>query len=323
MTELNLTQAVEKFALTTCHLMDDDLDREWTWRAYSEGVRYAMFRTYEELRTLAAVLITERTTKGSPISTAHHSLAQYHAAYRDLQAILTGLDESLLNKSPGPDEWPLRIILGHILSAEREFFARIWHAVQRYRNADNFRRTSPHQPKPQDFASEDEDFLDEEEPEEEVDNGLPHPVEMTDEEVAEFVGSYEEFERTMNRLSIPGVMAYYDSLHKRVLRELTDIKGFELEAESLWWEGTPFTVEFRLHRLDAHLRQHTVQIEKTLDALGYPASEPRRLLRLIYAALADVDSAIIGDWGMGKAERRELAGKISVRADEIKAIFNP
>ena len=293
MTELNLTQAVEKFALTTCHLSDVDLDREWRWRAYSEGVRYAMFRTYEELRTLAAGLIVERTTTGSPISTAHHALAQYHAAYRDLQAILIGLDESLLNPPPAPEEWPLRVILGHTLAAEREFFARIWHAVQHHRAAD---------------VAEDEELA---------------PVEMTPEEVVAFVGSFEDFERTMNRLSITGILAFYDSLHKRVLRELTDIKGFELEAESLWWEGTPYTVEFRLHRLDAHLRQHTVQIEKTLDALDHPPSEARRLLRLIYAALADVDSIIIGDWGVGKAQRHELAGKISLRADEIAAIFTP
>jgi hypothetical protein len=293
MTELNLTQAVEKFALTTSHLADDDLDREWSWRAYNEGVRYAMFRTYEELRTLAAVLIAERTTKGSPITTAHHSLAQYHAAYRDLQAMLIGLDDALLTEAPAPNEWPLRVILGHTLAAEREFFARIWHAVQKLRKTD---------------IAEDEE--------------LP-PVEMTPDEVSEFVGSYDDFERTINRLSISGIMAFYDSLHKRVLRELTDIKGFELESESLWWEGTPFTVEFRLHRLDAHLRQHTVQIEKTLDALGHLPSEARRLLRLVYAALSDVDSIIIGDWGVGKVQRRELAGKISVRADEIAAIFNP
>jgi len=292
MTELNLTQAVEKFALTTCHLSDNDLEREWGWRAYQEGVRYAMIRTYEELRTQAAELIAERTSKGAPISTAHHALAQYHAAYRDLQVILMGLDEGFLNESPGPDEWPLRIILGHTMAAEREFFARIWHAVQQIRTAE---------------ISDDEELA---------------PVEMTSEEVSEFVGSREDFERTMNRLSIAGIMAFYDSLHKRVLRELTDIKGFELEAESLWWEGTPYTVEFRLHRLDAHLRQHTIQIEKTLDALGNPPSEARRLLRLIYSALADVDSIIIGDWGIGKAQRRELAGKISLRADEIEAIFN-
>jgi hypothetical protein len=291
MTELNLTQAVEKFALTTCHLSDEDLERQWDWRAYREGVRYAMFRTYEELRTLAAQLMAERSSKGTPISTAHHSLGQYHGAYRDLQAIMMGVDDNLLNKPPAPDEWPLRIILGHILAAEREFFARIWHAVQHYRNQE---------------MPEDQE---------------PVPVEMTDEEVADFVGSHAEFERTMNRLSIAGIMSFYDSLHKRVLRELTDIKGFELEAESLWWEGTPFTVEFRLHRLDAHLRQHTVQIEKTLEALAGSPSEAQRLVRLIYAALADVDSMIIGDWGHGKNERNELAGKINVRADEVSAIF--
>jgi len=291
MTELNLTQAVEKFALITCHISDGDLEREWTWRAYSEGVRYAMFRTYEELRTLAAVMITERTTKGAPITTAHHALAQYHTAYRDLQSLLVGLDDDLLDQPPARDEWPLRVILGHMIAAEREFFARIWYAVQQHRQAD---------------------FTEEE---------LPKAVEMTPDEVAEFVGSFEDFERTMNRLSFLGIMAYYDSLHKRVLRELTDIKAFELEAESLWWEGTPFTVEFRLHRLDAHMRQHSVQIEKTLEALGQSPAEPRRLLRLIYAALADVDRVIIGDWNIGKAQRRELAGKISLRADEIAAIF--
>ena len=293
MTDLNLTQAVDKFAQVTCRLSDEDLEREWAWRAYREGVRYAFFRTYEELRTLAATMITERTTKGAPITTAHHTLAQYHAAYRDLQALLLGLDDDLLNQAPARNEWPLRVILGHIIAAEREFFARIWHAVQRYRRPDL-------------DLGEDENL---------------QPVEMTPEEVVEFVGSFEDFERTMNRLSLAGILAYYDSLHKRVLRELTDIKAFELEAESLWWEETPFSVEFRLHRLDAHLRQHTVQIEKTLEALDGPLSEARRLLRLVYAALADVDSIIIGDWGIGKTQRNELAGKISLRADEIAAIF--
>ncbi|HBY06946.1 MAG TPA: hypothetical protein DEH22_03865 [Chloroflexi bacterium] len=291
MTELNLTQAVEKFALVTCHLSDDDLEREWTWRAYSEGVRFALLRTYEELRTLAAVMIAERAVKGAPITTTHHALAQYHAAYRDLQVLLVGLDDALLNQPPARDQWPLRVILGHIMAAEREFFARIWYAVQQVRRP----------------VAEDEI--------------APKAVEMSAAEVAEFVGSFEDFERTMNRLRLTGIMAYFDTLHKRVLRELTDIKGFELDAESLWWEETPFTVEFRLHRLDSHLRQHTVQIEKTLEALVGPPSEARRLLRLIYAALADVDSIIVGDWGFGKEQRRELAGKISLRADEIAAIF--
>jgi hypothetical protein len=280
-TEITLIQAVEEFAAVTHALSDDDLDREWSWRAYNEGVRFAFFRTYEELRELAATLITERTTRGKPITTAQHALAQYHAAYRDLQVIMIGINDDLIDTPPAKGEWPPRIILGHIMAAEREFFARIWHAVQRFKD------------------------------------GADEPVEMTTEEVVEFVGGYDEFERSMNRLSIPGIMAYYDSLHKRVLRELNTIRGLELEAPSLWWEELPITVEFRLHRLDSHLRQHTVQLEKTLIALDEPPAEAKRLLRLVYAALADVDSTIIGAWGLGKEKRLEAAAMISHRTDEI------
>jgi hypothetical protein len=285
MSDINLIQAIEKFSAITYRLPDEDLDVEWSWRAYHEGVRYAFFRSYEELRELAAALITERTTRGKPITAAQHALAQYHAAYRDLQAVLIGLEGSIIDAIPAKGEWPLRIILGHIIAAEREFFARIWHAVERFR------------------AGHDE------------------PVEMSAEEVAEFVGSFEEFERTMNRLSIPGIMAYYDNLHKRVLRELTAIRGLELEAPSLWWEELPITVEFRLHRLDSHLRQHTVQIEKTLVALDQVPSESKRLLRLLYAALADVDATMIGAWGFGKDRRMEVAAHIAQRADEIQEIL--
>ncbi len=283
--DVNLTQAVERFAGAIQALSDEDLEREWNWRAYHEGVRYACFRTYEELRTLAAVLIPERSSKNHPLTTAHATLAQYHAAYRDLQAVLLGVGDDLLDTPPAPGEWPLRIILGHTIAAEREFFARIWHAIQQYRNDK-----------------------------EEI-------VAMTAEAVAEFVGSYEDFERTMNRLRLAGILAFYEALHKRVLRELTDIRGFELEAESLWWEEVPLSVEFRLHRLDAHLRQHTIQAEKTLAALIGPSTEARRLLRLIYAALAEVDGAIIGAWDTGREKRRELAGMIFNRAEEIEKIF--
>ena len=286
MSDINLIQAIEKFSAVTHRLPDEDLELDWSWRAYHEGVRFAFFRTYEELRELAAALITERTTRGKPITTAQHALAQYHTAYRVLQAVLIGLDDTFIDAYPARGEWPLRMILGHIIAAEREFFARIWHAVERFR------------------AGNDE------------------PLEMTAEEVAEFVGSFEEFERTMNRLSVPGIMAYYDALHKRVLRELTAIRGLELEAPSLWWEELPITVEFRLHRLDSHLRQHTVQIDKTLVALGQAPSEAKRLLRLIYAALADVDSTMIGAWGFGKEKRLEVAAQIAQRADEIKQIVS-
>jgi hypothetical protein len=283
--ELTLIQAVEKFAAVTQNLTATDLEQPWTWRAYQEGIRFAFFRTYEELRDLAARLMAERTARGKAITTAQHALAQYHAAYRDLQAVLIAADPGMADIPPAQGEWPIRMILGHIIAAEREFFARTWHAVERFRKDEQ------------------------------------EPLEMTAAEVSEFVGGHEEFERTMNRLSLPGIAAYYDALHKRVLRELTNIQGVELEAPTLWWEGIPLTIEFRLHRLDSHLRQHTVQLENTLEALHGPPSEAKRLLRLIYAALADVDGTIIGDWMLGKSKRQETAAVIVQRAEEIERSF--
>ncbi|MBN1666081.1 MAG: DinB family protein [Anaerolineales bacterium] len=281
--ENNLTQAVERFAAVTRHLSDAQLEQEWNWRAYSEGVRFAFFRSYEELRSLAARLVAERS---SPFTHAQRALGQYHAAYRDLQAVLVSVEEAWLDEHPAQGEWPLRIILGHIIAAEREFFARIWHAVNQARA------------------------------------GEEAAVEMEAQEVEEFVGSWRDFERTMDRLSLPGILAYYDALHKRVLRELTDISDEELGLESLWWEQIPLTVEFRLHRLDAHLRQHTIQIEKTLEAFHPGPTEAQRLLRLVYAALAEVDGAIIGEWMLGRSERYELAATITQRAEELAALLN-
>ena len=77
------------------------------------------------------------------------------------------------------------------------------------------------------------------------------------------------------------------------------------------------TVQFRLHRFDSHLRQHTVQVEKALDALGGPPSEARRLLRLIYAALAEAEGALLNAPGTGLERQQEVARQIVERSAEI------
>lgn len=279
-----LIDAVEAFARVTWNLSEDELDRPWRWRAYDQGVRYAFMRTYEQLRQLAAELLSRRATGEKTITTAQRSLGQYHSAYRDLQAVLLGVDDDLLDVSPDKETWPLRMILGHIIAAEREYFSRIWHAVEQFRQE------------------------------------VEQPEEMSTEAIEEFVGSYDDFERMVNRLSLAGILAYYDSLHKRVIREIADIRGFELEAPSLWWEEAPMPVEFRLHRLDSHLRQRTVQIELLLEGLGQPPGEAKRLLRLVYAALAEVEGMIIGDWLLGKSEQQELAAEIRLRVEEVAEI---
>lgn len=50
------------------------------------------------------------------------------------------------------------------------------------------------------------------------------------------------------------------------------------------WSGIPVDVRFRVVRWTSHLREHTIQLEKTLGFIGRPTSEVERLLRLIAAA---------------------------------------
>jgi hypothetical protein len=87
---------------------------------------------------------------------------------------------------------------------------------------------------------------------------------------------------------------YYDRHHAHVVTVFASLSAEELDGLSFYWENEPYPLRFRLHRFDSHLRQHTIQIDKTLAALGLAPNETRRLLRLIYAALAEVEGLLIG-----------------------------
>jgi hypothetical protein len=80
-------------------------------------------------------------------------------------------------------------------------------------------------------------------------------------------------------------------------------------------------LRFRLHRFDSHMRQHTIQLSKTLYALGYIPSEAKRLLRLINTALGEVEGALIGVGDIGKGLVGEVADSIIARTDEIEAVL--
>src|SRR5689334_17648854 len=104
MIEMTLSAAVDHFADITHALPDADLVREWAWQAYRDGVRYAFFRTYEELRELAASTAAERAESGPAITLAQRALSLYHAAYRDMWALLIGLPDAELDRLPAEEE---------------------------------------------------------------------------------------------------------------------------------------------------------------------------------------------------------------------------
>ena len=80
-------------------------------------------------------------------------------------------------------------------------------------------------------------------------------------------------------------------------------------------------LRFRLHRYDSHLRQHTIQVEKILATIGQPLNEAKRLLRLTYHALAEVEGICLGIPELGEQERAEAAQQIATRTQEIASIL--
>jgi hypothetical protein len=65
------------------------------------------------------------------------------------------------------------------------------------------------------------------------------------------------------------ILAFYEGLHLKVLDILKSISAEELLTLAEFWEPQPMEIAYRLIRYDSHLTQHTIQIEKTLAALGH------------------------------------------------------
>jgi hypothetical protein len=282
----SLARAVERFAALTVDISDSDLDREWAWGAYdSEGLRFAFFRTYEGLRELAVRIAVERSARGRNASTAQRILCQYHTAYRDLEAALLGVQAGEANRAPGEGEWSLCQIAAHIVEAEVGFFVVVKYALDRHRSADG------------------------------------RPAKIPDEEWEAIIGMDEAYIEKILEGPLAVIRSYHETLHDRVLLEFANICEGELTVPSMYWEGYEMSLRFRLHRFDSHLRQHIVQVDKTLEGTGHSPNESKRLLRLIYSALGETEGAAIGAWNVAEELRCEAAETIAARADEIAGIL--
>jgi DinB superfamily len=102
----------------------------------------------------------------------------------------------------------------------------------------------------------------------------------------EMAPHYEAFPETG---TCDEMMDRYESLHRRVIDALLRLSSEQLEALNVWWEDYEIPVWFRMHRFDAHLREHTIQVDKTLAAIGRSPTEAERLARLLHQSLADLE----------------------------------
>jgi uncharacterized damage-inducible protein DinB len=211
----------------------------------------------------------------APPSQAQRILGQYHHAYRDLTGALAGLRDDDLDRVPKEGEWPLRDVIEHMLGAEYGFLGVIQYGIAPDR---------PRDPK----------------------------------EAEERWGSWREEHGYRAPKTLEGgigdVRNALFEIHRRVLRELGGLADDALQREAMFWDGDK-SIRFRMHRFEAHMVQHTIQVDKTLEWLHRAPTEARRLVRVLYRDLAAVEMLSADDFGQG--ERDEVAKTISERAAEI------
>ena len=210
-----------------------------------------------------------------PPTQAQRILGQYHYAYRDLTGAVAGLRDDDLDRAPAEGEWPVREVILHMFGADHGFLGTVQYARDPDRPAD----------------------------EEEAGDRWP---------------TWRKEHGYAAPGSLPGGIADVRTaifeIHRRVLRELGDLRDEDLERPAGFWDGVK-PIRFRLHRFEAHYVQHTIQIDKTLEAIGRAPTEARRLVRVLYRDLAAVE--MLSSDGFGQRERDEVAKTIGDRAADI------
>jgi hypothetical protein len=272
-----VTQAVEELVRATVGMSDADMGREWKWGVYDEeGLRFALLMTHHELRDLAVRLAAR--AQSAPTQ-ANRILAQYHQTYRDLTGVVAGVRAEDLDRAPAEGEWPLREALIHMIGAEHGFLSVSKIALDRHRAGK--------------------------------------PDEPSDEEWSTARAPYAEARKASEDAVRGGDLAQirdaFAAIHIRVLREFADISDEEIELPAWFWDGA-MPIRFRLHRFEEHLRQHTIQLDKTLAVIR-PPTEAHRLIRNIYNALADMETAD----EPAESLRTAVADVIADRASAINA----
>jgi len=263
-------------------LSDDRLGDEWAWQMYDEeGRRFALLHGAMELRSLAIGVEAERERNGPRISLAQRIVAHHQIAFRDLHGLVVGLPDQHLDRAPADGEWPVREAIGHMMEVENAFTVAILGSLR-----GAFDGVSD--------ADVNRAFTDAS-----TAFGYPEPA--------------------VPAGTTSAVLAAAETLHRRVAADLVALTDHDLDVPSRFWEDVYFPVRFRMHRYVAHLSQHTIQVEKTLAAIGQTPTEARMLVRDLYRALGTVEGALLGAGDTLADRQGALAASMRQWATEIAA----
>jgi hypothetical protein len=249
-------------------ITDADLVRPWPWKGGSEEeVRYGFYRIAESFELAGIQAQAMLRSAGVARGRTADRIAPVTAARWDLQGLLLTLPDSTWDVDPGGEEWTIRQTMAHIIQSQRYYGV----------GTAWWQRQA--------YAVDDPEL----------------PATIPDAVYADLPSEEAEGEGTP--------AAVRDRLDDVVDRSSAALGGLPVDrlVAGARWSGFAVDIDFRLGRWSSHLREHTVQIEKTLVMIDHRPTEVDRLVRLVVAA-----------WGRAEAEVYG-APKADDAADELAA----
>jgi hypothetical protein len=116
--------------------------------------------------------------------------------------------------------------------------------------------------------------------------------------------------------SFADVRGRLDALLDASMERLGGLSDAQL-ATPARWSGGEVVVGFRIGRWASHMREHTIQVEKTLVMLDRPTSEVERLVRLILEAYGRLEETVFGVDASRAGPGAEVVAKAAAELTEL------
>ena len=241
-------------ARTLLAIPDGFLDEPWQWERGEIELRYAFYRCFELFEAAEAAVrgAVAAAGAGSGPSRAAQLIGPATAACWDLKALLMPLGDEI-DADPGGGEWTIRRTLGHLVNGQRAYgWGGAWWQAQA-------------------FAADDPA----------IPPGAPESIidSLPDEEADEAAGSLDE------------IVGRLDAILDLGSERLAGLPDERLDRGARW-SGLPVDIAFRLGRWSSHIREHTIQVDKTLAMIGRAPTEAERMVRVVLAAYGRAEAIV-------------------------------